>query len=90
MDNHKDTAPQSYVSEAKYAELMALYRAALSSAAEKDERLMAEQVLRNELVERGCAGYKASLEAKFDEERRKEWVVVRNLSVVVRVLPKIC
>ncbi|WP_165157928.1 hypothetical protein, partial [Parabacteroides sp. ZJ-118] len=71
MDNHKDTAPQGYVSEAKYAELMALYRAALSSAAEKDERLMAEQVLRNELVERGCAEYKASLEAKFDEERRK-------------------
>ncbi len=52
MDNHKATAPDGYVSESKYAELMTLYQAALSSAAEKEEQLMAEQALRNELVER--------------------------------------
>lgn len=71
MNNDKDTAPEGYVSEAKYAELMALYQAALASAAEKDEQLMTEQALREELVERQCADYKAVLEVQFEESRLK-------------------
>lgn len=71
MNTPKDSTPEGYVSEAKYAELMALYQAALASVSEKDEQLMTEQILRKELVERQFAEYKTGLEAQFDESRRK-------------------